>query len=145
MQEQFLQRDRIDWQRLRREAFAYAEGAQSSVETYAAIRFALAQLGDHHSLLQLTPALAREETSRKVTGGKATPAATQGASRQPSPFQARRAPEGSIIETAARPVARIVVPLFAGPDVDGFATKFQSIVADPASIRTVRMDGRSAW
>ena len=80
MQENFLHKDTVDWERLRREAIAHAEGALSSVETYAAIRFAFGQLGDHHSFLQLTPALAREEKSRTVKGGNAAPAATQGTS-----------------------------------------------------------------
>jgi hypothetical protein len=133
MRENFLHRDRIDWDRPRRETFDRAEGAQSSVETYAAIRYALAQLGDHHSFLQLTPALAREESSRKAPAVDPASPATRAPSRPPSLFQMRRDPEGSIIETARRPLARIVVPFFIGSDPDGFATKIQTIVADLAS------------
>jgi hypothetical protein len=116
MHENFLHRDRIDWDRLRRETFDRAEDAQSSVETYAAIRFALAQLGDRHSFLQLTPALAREESSRRAPAVDPAPAATRAPSRPPSPLQMRRSAcsaawsGGSIIETAPRPLARIVVP-----------------------------------
>jgi carboxyl-terminal processing protease len=133
MQESFLHKDRIDWERLRAETLAQAEGAQTSVDTYAAIRFALTRLGDQHSFLQLTPALTREEAARKTPRASTAPIATQAASRPPSRFQNRRAPEGSMIETGPRPLARIVVPLFSGPDLDAFATKLQNLVGDLAS------------
>jgi hypothetical protein len=58
MQEHFLHTSlhtsKIDWPRLRQEAFVQAGAAQTAVDTYPAIRFALARLGDHHSYLQLT-------------------------------------------------------------------------------------------
>src|SRR5690348_10300882 len=59
MREHFLHKDKIDWPRLAAETLAQAAGAQTTVDTYPAIRFALAKLGDHHSYLQLTPELSR--------------------------------------------------------------------------------------
>ncbi len=49
MQENSLKRLEIDWPTFRARAFEFALGAQTSEETYGAIRFALSALGDHHS------------------------------------------------------------------------------------------------
>src|SRR6516165_4863906 len=65
MQEHFLHRDRIDWAKLKQETLAQAASAQTPVDTYPAIRFALARLDDHHSYLQLTPDLTREKNARR--------------------------------------------------------------------------------
>src|SRR5580658_7611695 len=76
MQEHFLHKDKIDWTELRQETLSQAGPAQTAVDTYPAIRFALAKLGDHHSYLQLTPALTSQETSRqpKLVNPSAMPA-----------------------------------------------------------------------
>jgi C-terminal processing protease CtpA/Prc len=44
-----LYRHRIDWEALYASAFKIAEHAQTPADTYDAIRFALNELGDHHS------------------------------------------------------------------------------------------------
>jgi C-terminal processing protease CtpA/Prc len=49
MQKKSLRRDSIDWEALRKSAFKIAEHAQTPADTYRAIRYALAELGDHHS------------------------------------------------------------------------------------------------
>ena len=54
MQMKSLHRDSIDWEALRKTAFKIAEHAQTPADTYDAIRYALAELGDHHSHL-ITP------------------------------------------------------------------------------------------
>jgi carboxyl-terminal processing protease len=140
MQENFLHKDKIDWPQLRRETLAQAAGAQSSVDTYPAIRFALARLGDHHSYLQLTPALTREEAAHQphLANPAAMPAppARKQTFPFPSPFRNRRVPEGAMVAAAASPIAQLVIPLFSSPDkneVDAYATKVQSVIADLVS------------
>jgi carboxyl-terminal processing protease len=49
MQNNSLHRDSIDWEALRESAFKIAEHAQTPADTYGAIRYALSELGDHHS------------------------------------------------------------------------------------------------
>jgi hypothetical protein len=142
MQENFVYKDRVDWEQLKRETFLRAGEAQTNIETYGAIRFALTKLGDNHSYLQLTPELMRKETS---LGVKPIPAAAPLAKENakppnpfPSPFRSRRVPEGAMVVPAARPIAQIVIPLFSGPDLDGFATKIQAVISELA----VRRPGR---
>jgi carboxyl-terminal processing protease len=137
----FLHRRRIDWDELERETFAQAAGAQTSVDTYPAIRFALAKLGDHHSYLQLSPALQREEATRKpqLANPAAMPPTVPPRTPSfpfPSPFRTRRVPEGAMIANANPPVAEIVVPLFSSSDrkeLDAFATKIQGVIGDLVS------------
>lgn len=54
MQNKSLHRASIDWEMLRESAFKIAEHAQTPADTYDAIRYALGELGDHHSHF-LTP------------------------------------------------------------------------------------------
>src|SRR5574339_248362 len=54
VQHNSLYKDRTDWETLRTTAFKIAEHAQTPADTYGAIRYALAELGDHHSHF-LTP------------------------------------------------------------------------------------------
>jgi carboxyl-terminal processing protease len=49
MQQHSVNRTKINWTALRRQAFAYANGAKTPGDTYAAIQIALNALGDHHS------------------------------------------------------------------------------------------------
>ena len=51
MQSHALRREALEWPLIRKEALARAAHAESTVDTYDAIRFALASLGDHHSSL----------------------------------------------------------------------------------------------
>src|SRR5215471_2895833 len=123
MQEHFLYKDRVDWAQLKAEALAAAGNSQTPVETYAAIRVALAKLGDHHSYLQLTPELMRE------AGARGVPASGPARNPLPSPFRTRRVPEGAMVAGAAKPIAQLVIPMFSGPDLDGFATRIQEVIA----------------
>jgi carboxyl-terminal processing protease len=47
-----INRHDIDWARLHGEAMRFARGAVSEADTYIALRFAIAELGDGHSYLQ---------------------------------------------------------------------------------------------
>jgi carboxyl-terminal processing protease len=49
MQQHSVNRKKINWTALRRQAFAYANGAKTPADTYFAIYNTLPALGDHHS------------------------------------------------------------------------------------------------
>ncbi len=49
MQQHSVRRAMVDWPTVRRQAFALAGAARTTADTYPAIRYAVAQLGDHHS------------------------------------------------------------------------------------------------
>jgi carboxyl-terminal processing protease len=140
MQENFLHRDKINWEQLKHETFAQAAGAQTAVDTYPAIRYALAKLGDHHSYLQLTPALTQSESARKPAladpSAMPKPPARKPSFPYPSPFRTRRVPEGGMVPTPTSPLALVVVPSFASPnrkDLDDFATSIQAVISELAT------------
>ena len=146
LQANFLHRDAIDWPTLRREALRQAGHAQTSVDTYPAVRYALAKLGDHHSYLQLTPALAEAEAARKPAlvepSAMPAPLVRKQTFPFPSPFRTRRVPEGALVIGSSRPVAQVVVPLFASPnrpELDAFATAIQTV------IQTLQADRPCGW
>ena len=133
----FLHKNQVDWASLKRDTMAQAAGARVPIDTYPAIRFALASLGDRHSYLQLTSVLTGEEAARqpRLSNPAAMPTPPRRKQSFPflSPFSARRVPEGSLVATAARPVAQVVLPLFASDsraDLDHFATSVQMVIAD---------------
>jgi carboxyl-terminal processing protease len=136
MQAHFLHKERIDWLKLKEETLAQAAGAQTAVDTYPAIRFALAKLGDHHSYLQLTPGLSSQETARqpKLTDPASMPVrpSRKPTSPFPSPFRTRRVPEGAMLAGSACPIAQVVIPLFGNQeqkDIDDYATNVQRVIA----------------
>jgi hypothetical protein len=129
MQARSLRRDQIDWPRLRKEALARAARAEITVDTYDAIRFALASLDDHHSSFHLPPALEHLEASRKAVR-KPEPAPQ---SQQSGPFTGRYGPEGRLARFGGKSFAIIVVTK-CFPENDqqfiAFETKLQRAVAD---------------
>jgi carboxyl-terminal processing protease len=133
MQARSLRREQIDWPRLRKEALARAAGAEITVDTYDAIRFALASLEDHHSSFHPTPALEQLEASRKAArkpGPKTEPAPQP---RPASPFVGRYEPEGRLATFGGKSFA-IVVVTKCFPENDrqfiAYETRLQRIVAD---------------
>jgi carboxyl-terminal processing protease len=131
MQLHALRREAVDWPLIRKEAMKRAARAESTVDTYDAIRFALASLGDHHSSLHLTPALQALESQRKAARtsdpeSNASPALF-------SPYVGRYEPEGHIEQFAGKPFALLIVPK-CFPANDGqfveFETKIQQIIAE---------------
>jgi carboxyl-terminal processing protease len=146
LQANFLHRDAIDWPALRSEVLNQAGRAQTPVDTYPALRYALARLGDHHSYLQLTPALAEAEATRKPSlvdpSLMPAPIVRKQSFPFPSPFRTRRLPEGALVMGSPRPVAQVVVPLFSSPnrpELDAFATAIQTV------IRTLQADRPCGW
>ena len=61
MQNNSLHRHSIDWEALRTTVFEMAQHAQTPAETYGVIRFALLQLGDHHSFFRTPKDVTRVE------------------------------------------------------------------------------------
>ncbi len=131
MQLHALRREAVDWPRIRKEALARAAHAESTVDTYDAIRFALTSLGDHHSSLHLTPALQALASQRK--GGHGEDQNSKAAPASFSPYVGRYEPEGHIEQFGGRPFALIVVPKCSCAN-DGefveFETKLQRIIAE---------------
>ena len=131
MQLHALRRGAVDWPRVRKEALARVAHAESTVDTYDAIRFALASLGDHHSSLHLTPALQTLESQRKAGGTSELEPNASPASF--SPYVGRYEPEGHIEQFDGKPFALLVVPK-CFPANDGqfveFETKIQRIIAE---------------
>lgn len=105
-----LFRSRVDWQVARHEALAQAATAASPADTYPAIRWALAQLGDQHSFLA-TP----DRGSSAIAAGAHDPA--------------MRLPEGQL---RADGVAYLHVPAFHASPAAGtrYASTLQAIIAD---------------
>lgn len=131
IQARSLRRDHIDWPRLSKETLARAAGAEITVDTYDAIRFALASLDDHHSSFHPTPALEDLEAKRKAQRQSAPKPAPE---LQPSsPFTGRYEPEGRLATFAGKTFALVVVTK-CFPESDrqfiDYETKLQRIVAD---------------
>jgi hypothetical protein len=125
MQAHGLRREAVDWPQVRAEALARAAQAKITVDTYGAIRFALATLGDHHSSLHLTPELEKlEHASGHEPAAEPPPA---------SPFTGRYEPDGRVVKSGGKVFALVVVTkCFAENQAQfvQFESKLQRIVAD---------------
>ena len=131
MRARSLRRDHIDWPRLRKETLVRAARAEITVDTYDAIRFALASLDDHHSSFHPTPALEDLEAKRKAQRQPAPEPAPQ--PEPSSPFTGRYEPEGRLATFGVKTFALVVVTK-CFPETDrqfiAYETKLQRIVAD---------------
>jgi carboxyl-terminal processing protease len=131
MQARSLRRDHIGWPHLRKEALARAARAEITVDTYDAIRFALASLDDHHSSFHPTPGLEDLEAKRKALRQPAREPAPQPVSS--SPFTGRYEPEGRLAAFGGKTFAlAVVTKCFTENDRQfiAYETKLQRIVAD---------------
>jgi carboxyl-terminal processing protease len=136
MQKNSMNQAAVDWSALRKETLARAAGAEITADAYAAIRLALAGLGDHHSHLSLTPELAQLEGDRLGSRASSSknnrpPAADEQVAY--SPYVGRYEPEGHLHHFRGKIFARVVVPkcpLQAGPDFVRFETRLQQIIAE---------------
>lgn len=109
MQTNALYRDQIDWARLRNQAYEYSKGAQTPSDTYAAIQFALNQLGDRHSHF-LSPDLIAGRRSANVRDHQLA--------------------RGVLLKGG---LGYVLVPAFSSheaEEVDKFATALQQIIRD---------------
>lgn len=130
MQANALRRNAMNWPQVRAAALSRAAGADSTVGTYDAIRFALASLGDHHSSLHLTPELeALEAQYKKKHPTDAPPPSPENF----SPYVGRYEPEGRL-EHRGDKLFGVVVLTKCFPENDrefvAFETMVQKILAE---------------
>jgi carboxyl-terminal processing protease len=131
MEAHALRRGAVDWPRVRAEALARVAHAETTVDTYDAIRFALTSLGDHHSSLHPTPALAGLEQRRNAQHSSIQEVEVQRSPR--SPFVGRYEPEGRLERFKGKQFALVVVTkCFPENDVQfvAYETKLQKIIAN---------------
>jgi hypothetical protein len=137
MQKRALRRNAVDWDSLRVQAHNKAANAKLTVDTYDAIRFALASLGDHHSSFHPTPALEQFEAERKGRPVQ-NDNRPQGSM---SPFVGRYEPDGRTFTIDGKRYALLVVPK-CFPDNDkqfvAFETRIQQLIA---SLDAARPEG----
>lgn len=135
MQKRALRRNAVDWDSLRVQVHNKAANAKLTVDTYDAIRFALASLGDHHSSFHPTPALEQLEAERK-----GSPVQNDNSPPGPmSPFVGRYEPDGKTLTIDGKRYALLVVPkCFAeenGKEFVAFETRLQQLIASLDSAR----------
>jgi len=117
MQAHSLRRGEVDWASLRAQATAKSRGAQSCAETYGAIRWALGELGDQHSMLL----------------GAVDAQALQGAD-----LTEESRPRGELVEER---IGHLVLPPFAGSQ-EASAAYAQAL---HESICSLRSQGADRW
>jgi hypothetical protein len=123
-----LRRDAIDWPRTRAEALARARNAKNTVDTYDAIRFVLASLGDNHSSFHPGPAL--QATDAQVHSDN-KPQSTATDQKPLSPYVGRYGPEGNLETRNGKEFAVVVVTkCFPANEHEfvAFETKLQRII-----------------
>lgn len=132
-----MNRDKVDWKAVRRDTFARAKGAQTLPETYVAVRFALKQLGDHHSFLLLTPELKKKEREYKhnQSNEKTSQESGKGSTIQntPSRFTQRHTPTSKLIELKGHKIGLLVVPRYWGTTLTPEAKTFAKLIRDQIS------------
>jgi C-terminal processing protease CtpA/Prc len=118
MQEHSLNREQIDWERLRGRARSRALGASTPEDTCIAIQFALKDLGDHHSFLMTPEQFAELE---------------EGTANLSNPD-----PSGRLLDSG---LGYILLPGFAGlgDAANEYATEIQEI------IREIDADSPCGW
>lgn len=137
MQKNALNSKSIDWTRVRRETLARAKDAKTTFDTYPAMAYALTQLGEKHSWLQLPdnlPVERRQAIEAEISKVLARPQAGK-----PSPFAPSKEIKGHIDRHAGKIFAYVIVPMCIGqyaewekngPDFQQFAEKLHGIVTD---------------
>jgi carboxyl-terminal processing protease len=138
MQQNALNKSSIDWPNLRTETLARASHAKTTVDTYPAITFALTQLKEHHSFLQLPdnlPAPQREAITAEINKVRAP----SDSDANQSPFAPQKEMQGHLDRRGGKIFAHVVVPMCVAKyaeweknagDFQEFAEKLHSIVMD---------------
>jgi carboxyl-terminal processing protease len=118
MEKGALNRDSIDWKRVRAETLALAGNAQTTTDTYVAIAHAIGELKERHSFLMLPDALDKDRRQTIQAQMRAemskTRGFTTGRPRGPSPFASREM-AGHLDRRNGKVFAHVVVPHCAGP------------------------------
>jgi hypothetical protein len=105
-----LHKEEIDWEKLINETLARAKNAQSTSDTYPAIAYALGQLKESHSFLQLPDSLA-EDQKRTLYAEIRRNLARQTSERKSSPFTPSKEIVGHIDHLNGAAFAHVVIPL----------------------------------
>jgi carboxyl-terminal processing protease len=136
MQAHDLRGQSVDWVTLRQETFKRAAGSFNPIDTYPAIYWALAQLNDPASRLRLPAGLYPDQIALLQQAEKdaraAAPAPAQ-PEQPPTPFTARRLPEGHIDTIQGRVIGHVVLPTCSAKDPDGlmlYAADVRRILTD---------------
>src|SRR5215472_4943040 len=141
MEKGALNRESIDWKRVRAETFAVAGNAQTTTDTYVAIAHAIGELKERHSGLMLPDSLDkdRKQAIQRQMGVELTKMrGAPRASRGRSPFAARDM-SGHIDRRDGKLFAHVVVPHCSAqysdweknaPYFQEFTKKLKGIVAD---------------
>jgi carboxyl-terminal processing protease len=138
MRQHALNKSSIDWPHLRESTLARASHAKITADTYPAIVFALTQLKETHSFLQLPdslPPTQREAIAAEIN--KVRGPSKQDANR--SPFAPQKEMQGHIDRRDGKVFAHVVVPMCLGKyseweknagDFQEFAERLHAIVVD---------------
>ena len=143
MQKGALNRDSIDWDRVRAETLALAGDARTTTDTYVAIAHAIGELKERHSMLVLPDNLDKDrkqaiQAQMRLELSK-TRGAVTGSSRAKSPFASPNEMAGHLDRRNGRVFAHVVVPHCSGqyaewerntPYFEEFERKLSGIVAD---------------
>ncbi len=141
MQQNALHKNEIDWKTLIDETLSLAKGTQTTQDTYPAIAYALTQLRETHSFLQLPDSLPPDQ-KRAMYAAISKILARQGSGRKPSPFSPSNEIIGHIDRLDGKAFAHVVVPLCGAkyseweknaPDFQQFADKLHAVVIDLSS------------
>jgi carboxyl-terminal processing protease len=112
MQAHALHTLEIDWPVVRSQAFERAAGAQTTVDTYPAIFYALTQLKERHSSLRIPDALSDADTKRAQESMSAILGLykNQASPRPNAVFRDRTAPSGHLIDAGDAVLAYVEIP-----------------------------------
>lgn len=129
-----LNSESVDWSALRRQAFERAAGSFNPIDTYPAIYWALAQMNDPGSKIRLPAGLYPDQISLLQQAEKqaAATAPPEHTPLPPTPFTARRLPEGHIDAVLGRKFAHLSLPTCTAVGNDGlmlYAADVRRIVA----------------
>ena len=130
MQAHALHTNEIDWPTVRAETMRRAAGAQSTVDTYPAIFYAITQLKERHSFLRIPDALSDADRERAMAS--MTEILAQYKNRAPrhpnAVFRDRSTPSGHLIHVGSAVFAYVVVPACAAKhsDMQQNAADFQA-------------------
>jgi hypothetical protein len=137
MRQHALHSQDIDWDALRTEGFKRAGGAFNPIDTYPAIYWVLVQLRDPGSHIRLPAGLYPDQIALMQQAEKealnSAPAGSRTAILPPTPFTARRLPEGHIVTVQGKNLGYIVLPRCAAKDNEGlllYAQDVRRILAD---------------
>jgi carboxyl-terminal processing protease len=137
MQKNALNSKSIDWTQVRRETLVRAKDAKTTFDTYPAMAYALTQLKENHSWLELPdnlPVERRQELEAEISRVLARPQPAK-----PSPFAPSKEIKGHMDRRAGKVFAYVIVPMCIpqyaewkknGPDFQQFAEKLHRIVMD---------------